>query len=63
MLSDIKARAKQQSNTLSPTLAHFFLVLERAMCDNSFDQSLHIMENVLTVFIRGFDIILVPCPA
>jgi hypothetical protein len=39
------------------------LSLERAMCDNSFDQSLHTMENVLTVFIRGFDIIFVPCPA
>ncbi|KAE9365606.1 hypothetical protein N431DRAFT_488718 [Stipitochalara longipes BDJ] len=61
MLMDIKSRTNHCLDGQLVTLVDFFAVLERAMYDNHFDEYPHGLENVLMVFIRGFDISLVPC--
>jgi hypothetical protein len=63
MLLEIQARVSQQANLLSSPLFHFFTTLERAMCDENFNQYPHRLENILMAFIRGFDIGSTPCPA
>jgi hypothetical protein len=61
MLLDIKSRTESCLTSQSHTLMDFFAILERGIYDNNFDQYPHGLENVLMVFIRGFDVDLVTC--
>jgi hypothetical protein len=61
MILEIKDRPGMTFDGPTPSLTHFFAVLELTLLDNDIDRHPYDLENVLMVFIRGLDMDNVPC--